>query len=90
MLKIFSKFLLSFLCLSFSSLAFAASGGGELVNLQMILSFPALFSLAIFCIAYFFVMTEEFSHLRKSKPVIVAAGVIWLAVVITATSNGVS
>ena len=41
-------------------------------------------------VAYFFVMTEEFSHLRKSKPVIVAAGVIWLAVVITATSKGVS
>ena len=34
-------------------LAFAASGGGELVNLQMILSFPALFSLAIFVLPTF-------------------------------------
>ena len=33
-------------------------------------------------------MTEEFSHLRKSKPVVVAAGIIWLAVVITANSQG--
>ena len=56
----------------------------------MILSFPALFSLAVFVIAYFFVMTEEFSHLRKSKPVVVAAGIIWLAVVITANSKQVS
>ena len=34
-------------------------------------------------------MTEEFSHLRKSKPVVVASGIIWMVVAITATSNGV-
>ena len=34
-------------------------------------------------------MTEEFSHLRKSKPVVVASGIIWLVVAITATSKGV-
>jgi len=34
-------------------------------------------SLAIFVIAYGLVMTEEFTHLRKSKPVILAAGLIW-------------
>ena len=55
----------------------------------MILSGPAIFSLATFVIAYFFVMTEEFSHLRKSKPVVVASGIIWLVVAITATSKGV-
>ena len=54
----------------------------------MILSFPALFSLGVFVISYSFVMTEEFSHLRKSKPVVVASGVIWLAVVITANTKG--
>lgn len=37
-----------------------------------------LLALAIFALAYGFVITEEFLHLRKSKPVIVAAGVIWL------------
>ena len=56
----------------------------------MILSAPAIFSLVTFTIAYFFVMTEEFSHLRKSKPVVVASGIIWMAVVITATKNGIS
>ena len=35
-------------------------------------------------------MTEEFSHLRKSKPVVLASGVIWLAVVITASKKGIS
>jgi len=34
-------------------------------------------SLAFFAIAYLLVMLEEFTELRKSKPVIFAAGVIW-------------
>ncbi|MCW8929375.1 MAG: sodium:proton antiporter NhaD [Gammaproteobacteria bacterium] len=34
-------------------------------------------SLVLFFIAYLFVMAEEFTHLRKSKPVIFAAGIIW-------------
>jgi len=33
-------------------------------------------SLALFFVAYLFVMAEEFTHLRKSKPVILAAGII--------------
>ena len=84
------KRLLVLLILSITSTSLAASGGAELLNLKMIVSFPAIFSLIVFVIAYSFVMTEEFSHLRKSKPVVVAAGIIWLAVVITATSNNVS
>jgi len=35
------------------------------------------FSLGLFVLAYLLVMAEEFTHLRKSKPVIIAAGVIW-------------
>jgi NhaD family Na+/H+ antiporter len=31
----------------------------------------------IFFVAYMFVMAEEFIHLRKSKPVMLAAGLIW-------------
>lgn len=34
-------------------------------------------ALAIFAIAYLLVMLEEFTDLRKSKPVILAAGLIW-------------
>ena len=34
-------------------------------------------SIAIFAVAYLLVMAEEFTHLRKSKPVIIAAGIIW-------------
>ena len=35
------------------------------------------FAIAIFVLAYALVMAEEFTHLRKSKPVIIAAGIIW-------------
>ena len=33
-----------------------------------------VFGLAVFVLAYLLVMAEEFTHLRKSKPVIIAAG----------------
>lgn len=36
-----------------------------------------ILALAIFVLAYMFVIAEEFLHLRKSKPVMVAAGLIW-------------
>ena len=34
-------------------------------------------ALLIFVLAYLLVIVEEFTHLRKSKPVILAAGMIW-------------
>ncbi len=37
-------------------------------------------ALAIFAIAYLLVIFEETIHLRKSKPVLVAAGLIWLLI----------
>jgi len=39
-------------------------------------------SLLIFVLAYGLVMAEEFTHLRKSKPVILAAGIMWLMVAV--------
>ncbi len=45
--------------------------------LDLTSSFSGYMALALFAIAYVFVMVEEFTHLRKSKPVILAAGIIW-------------
>jgi len=36
-----------------------------------------IISVLIFFLAYLAVMTEEFTHLQKSKPVMLAAGIIW-------------
>lgn len=44
--------------------------------------------LFIFAIAYALVISEEFLHLRKSKPVIIAAGLIWVVVGIAYVLNG--
>ncbi|MGH8556054.1 MAG: sodium:proton antiporter NhaD [Methylococcales bacterium] len=48
-----------------------------------------IYCLLIFMIAYAFVMTEEFTKLRKSKPVILAAGIIWAHVAYLAKDLGV-
>ncbi len=48
-----------------------------------------IFCLLIFVISYVFVVTEEFTHLRKSKPVILAAGIIWAQVAYMAKEMGV-
>ena len=45
---------------------------------------------AIFVIAYIAVMAEEKIHLRKSKPVILAAGLIWALIAWLAQKEGVS
>ena len=40
-------------------------------------SWPGIVSLVIFVAAYVLVVSEEFTHMRKSKPVMLAAGLIW-------------
>jgi Na+/H+ antiporter NhaD/arsenite permease-like protein len=46
-------------------------------------------ALALFVLAYGFVIAEEFTHLRKSKPVMVAAGVLWMLVAIAWQTSGI-
>ncbi len=45
-------------------------------------------SLILFGIAYALVMAEEFTQLRKSKPVILAAGIIWAMIASVYASHG--
>jgi len=45
-------------------------------------------ALAIFALAYLLVTAEEFTHLRKSKPVIIAAGLIWDLIAWVSTQSG--
>ena len=49
-----------------------------------------LFAIAVFILAYLLVMAEEFTHLRKSKPVILAAGIIWAAIAVVYSGHGAS
>ena len=47
-----------------------------------------MLALAVFIVAYALIISEEVIRLRKSKPIIVAAGIIWLLVGITFVQLG--
>ena len=47
-------------------------------------------ALVVFILAYALVMAEEFTHLRKSKPVILAAGIIWAMIATVYAGHGLN
>ena len=69
-----------------TSPALAATVAGPAVDLTNHWSGYA--SLAVFGFAYLLVISEETIHLRKSKPVMIAAGIIWALVALTLGSMG--
>jgi len=75
------------LCLLFTGFAFA-SVAVTAQTLDLTTHTVGYLSLIIFVVAYMFVMAEEFTQLRKSKPVILAAGIIWAMVAYVATQHG--
>ena len=50
----------------------------------------SILALLVFLIAYALVMLEEAIELKKSKPVVLASGLIWLLVGVVATQRGAS
>ena len=70
----------------FSSHAYAADAG----SISLTYTAVGLASLIIFAFAYMLVIGEEFLHIRKSKPVLVAAGIIWIMIAWVYTQNGIS
>lgn len=50
----------------------------------------ALLALAVFVVAYAFVAAEEFTELRKSKPMVVAATIAWILVALAWEQRGLS
>ncbi len=62
----------------------------DFANLGLTGTERGIYTVLIFIIAYGFVMAEEFTGLRKSKPVILVAGIIWAHAAILASEAGVS
>ncbi len=60
-----------------STLPFAGHASTGAANLSLTSSAIGYISLALFALAYTVVMLEEYLKLRKSKPVLLAAGLIW-------------
>src|SRR5476649_1273367 len=60
------------------------------LDLQMTNSLLGISAIMVFVLAYVLVMGEELITLPKSKPVVLAAGIIWILVAIAAKQTGVS
>jgi len=71
--------LFSLLIFIFPQVSFAASAG-DLPLIDLTTHWVGYASLAIFTFAYVLVILEEKIHMRKSKPVMLAAGIIWAMV----------
>ncbi len=60
------------------SMALASAAAGDRIDLT---GHPVGYlALGLFVLAFVFVMAEEYTHMRKSKPVMLAAGVIWASI----------
>ncbi|MEM8833824.1 MAG: sodium:proton antiporter NhaD [Pseudomonadota bacterium] len=76
--------------------AIAATGAGEGVPLteelhaEMMKNPWAITALVIFVLSYVAVLFEERTHLRKSKPVMLGAGLIWVSIGIMAPDYGIT
>ncbi len=62
----------------------------DFTNLGLTGTERGIYTVLIFIIAYGFVMAEEFTGMRKSKPVIFAACIIWAHVAVMAAGAGVT
>ena len=86
-----SAFPLVMLIIALLPSAFAASNGAlsDIIIPSMVNDPWAMGALAIFIISYIAVLFEEKTHLRKSKPVMLGAGLIWVCIGIMAPKYGV-
>src|SRR4030067_1388085 len=75
------------LVLLFLPLLARASEAAERLDLTN--SWVGITSVLLFFVAYLVVMAEEFTHLRKSKPVMLAAGIIWALIAWYYQSQGI-
>ncbi|NND57818.1 MAG: sodium:proton antiporter NhaD [Xanthomonadales bacterium] len=62
--------------------------GTTVGELDLTASWAGISAVVVFCVAYALVISEEFHHLRKCKPVILAAGLIWAIIGFEYTRTG--
>ncbi|MFS8136993.1 MAG: sodium:proton antiporter NhaD, partial [Thermomonas sp.] len=77
--------LLAFLACLFATLPAMAA---EPPSIDLTTHWAGYAAIVIFTLAYLLVIAEEFTHLRKSQPVMLAAGAIWALLAIAAASMG--
>lgn len=85
------QFITFFLLIAIPSSVLASSLNLEATGnqaLDLTSHWAGYFALFLFALAYSLVIAEDYLHLRKSKPVLVAAGVIWFILGYVYTQNG--
>jgi len=78
--------LLALSAVLFPSMAFASEAAHQSIDLTS--HWIGYTAIAIFVLAYTLVILEEQLHLRKSKPVLLAAGLIWILIAAYYSANG--
>jgi NhaD family Na+/H+ antiporter len=68
------------------NLAFASGNTGEWIDLTR--HWVGYTAIAVFVLGYILVIFEEQIHMRKSKPVMIAAGIIWILIASVYANNG--
>jgi len=84
-----SLLLLCVVCLLFPSLVLASGVSGLAERIDLTASTVGYICIAIFVFAYVLVIAEEYIELPKSKPVLLAAGIIWIIIAATYSSMGI-
>ncbi len=72
-----SKIIASLFFLLLPALCYSAETAVPHTQLNLTNHWVGITALVLFFVAYLVVMAEEFIHLRKSKPVVLTAGIIW-------------
>ena len=68
----------------------AAASQGTGTTLDLTADWVGYVSIIVFAVAYVVVILEERIHLRKSKPVLLAAGIIWILIALAYNSHGLT
>ena len=84
----FSSILAVLLFLIVIAPVMAAVAGDPVQGLNLTRHWTGIAALVVFIITYGLIISEENIHLRKSKPTIVAAGIIWVLVAIAYAQFG--
>jgi len=66
----------------------AKSNAQDLASLDIVGSWIGIATVVLFVIAYILAASEEFTRIRKSKPMILGAGIIWILLAIHAVQAG--
>ncbi|MCX7104197.1 MAG: sodium:proton antiporter NhaD [Methylococcales bacterium] len=89
----FKKYSVLLLVLFLPSLVMATEVENVVISsqrLDLTMHWAGYLALVIFAVAYILAMTEEVTELKKSKPMVFAASLIWIFIAGVYTSNGMS